>query len=59
MVIPFGLNVSPRSKPGQRRMFRASGWRDFPIAGGETRQLLPKIAHFKQKMADIRVWHGS
>jgi hypothetical protein len=40
-------------------MFRAGGWRDFPIAGGETRQLRPKNANFKEKMADIRVWHGS
>jgi hypothetical protein len=40
-------------------MFRNDGWRDFPIAGGETRQLPLKKPHLNQKMADIRVWHGS
>jgi hypothetical protein len=40
-------------------MFRTSGWRDFPIAGGESRQLPLNIPSFNEKMADISVWHGS
>jgi hypothetical protein len=40
-------------------MFRQLGWRGFPIAGVETRQLPLKTPPFDKKMAEISVWHGS
>jgi hypothetical protein len=40
-------------------MFRSGGWREFPIAGGETRQFPLKSHRFAKKMADIGFWHGS
>jgi hypothetical protein len=40
-------------------MFRDGGWREIPIAGGETRQLPLKMLRSRTEMAEIRIWHAS